>query len=91
MQPWQNETNLNAAMLPENLGITQQLFERSQQIQHMFTHMLTMSTDVMLTLAAKGTSPITESETASGRGGNLSVSSVSEPGQSHQGEYENTA
>ncbi|MPC57629.1 hypothetical protein E2C01_051614 [Portunus trituberculatus] len=42
MQPWQNETNLNATMLSENLGITQQLFERSQQIQQMFTHMSTM-------------------------------------------------
>ncbi|MPC77029.1 hypothetical protein E2C01_071468 [Portunus trituberculatus] len=95
-------------MLPENLDITQQLFECSQQIQQMFTHMSTMERSftesvyrfrvakstgdgrVMLTLAAKGTSPITESETTSRRGRNLSISSVSEPGRSHQGKYENT-
>ncbi|MPC66143.1 hypothetical protein E2C01_060288 [Portunus trituberculatus] len=98
-QPWQNETNSNTTMMHENLDITQQLFEHSQQMQQMFTHMLivlravksTGDGRVMSTLAAKGTSPITASETTSGRGGNLSVFSVSELGQSHQGECENAA
>ncbi|MPD06169.1 hypothetical protein E2C01_101961 [Portunus trituberculatus] len=44
-QPWQNERNLNARTLPKNLGTMQQLFERSQQIQQMFTHVSTMVRD----------------------------------------------
>ncbi|MPC77861.1 hypothetical protein E2C01_072330 [Portunus trituberculatus] len=32
MQPWKNEINLNAMMLPENLDMMQQLLECSQQI-----------------------------------------------------------
>ncbi|MPC30388.1 hypothetical protein E2C01_023651 [Portunus trituberculatus] len=45
----------------------------------------------MLTLAAKGTPPIAESEMTPGCWGSFSVPLVSEQEQSHQGEYEITA